>query len=117
MNPDLAQSLHPPRLPEAFAQLGFEDILASFGLGLLAAALILTLAGPWLVPRPRRPSLSRRLNDLARLPAPEQMLALAQLLAEQGRPVPAAAQAALYQAGPISEEHLALMRQAAREGR
>lgn len=88
MNDDLLHSLHPPRLPEAFAAPGAGDFLAGFGLGLILAALILTLAMPLLRRRPAVPRMRARLAAVAALPEAERSLALARIATATGRPLP-----------------------------
>lgn len=96
MNSDLAESLHPPRLPEAFATLSAADLLAAFGLGLILAALILTLALPLLRRRPSRPGLKARLAGARALPEAERSLAFARILSETGTPLPEDLRQGLY---------------------
>lgn len=101
MSADLALRLHPPRLPEAFAALGWDDALAAFGIGLLLAALILTLAGPALRRRESPPSLARRFAEAAALPPEERLLALVRLLESRGGRLSEAERAALYAGAPL----------------
>jgi hypothetical protein len=96
MTPDIVAELHPPRLPAAFSALGWADLLAAFGVGLVLAALVLMLAGPLLRRRDRPVPLARRIKEAARLPAPERLLALARLLGEAGGSLPEDQRAALY---------------------
>lgn len=97
MNQDLLNALHPPRLPEAFTQLGLADLIAVFGLGLLLAAASLMLFAPLIRRRPVRPGLSARIQDTQALPPEERMLALARILAEQrGVALPEDQRQALY---------------------
>ena len=96
MTPDVVSQLHPPRLPEAFTALGLHDLLEAFGLGLLLAALVLTLAAPLLTRRPRRPRATERIAAARRLPPEERLLALARLLAERGGALPDDQRTALY---------------------
>ncbi len=99
MTPDVVEALHPPRLPEAFAAMGWGDLLAAFGLGLLLAVLVLTLAAPLLQRRPPKPRLSARIAAAAALPPQDRLLALAQLLAERGGTLPEDLRAGLYAPG------------------
>lgn len=120
MTPEIVASLHPPRLPEAFAAPGWDDLLAAFGLGLLLAALVLAVAMPALRRRPRPPRTRERIALAATLPAPERLLALARLLAERGGELPADQRQALYrgQAGdPARIEALILRRRNRPKGR
>lgn len=96
MTENLARALHPPRLPEAFAAPGIGDFLAAFGLGLIFATLILTLAMPALRRRQPVQSLRSQLAKAATLPAQERSLALARIAATTGRPLPPDLQQALY---------------------
>lgn len=92
----LAEILHPPRLPEAFTQLTLWDLSSSLGLGLILAALVLTVFAPLLHRRPRRASLAQNLRGASALPEPERMLALARLLAARRIALPEAQRQALY---------------------
>ncbi|MBV0892111.1 hypothetical protein KTN05_09630 [Paracoccus sp. Z118] len=96
MTPEIVGALHDPRLPEAFTRLTIWDLLLALGLGLLLAALVLTLAAPLLSRRVRRPSLSGRLGHAASLPEGERLLALARIARERGVALPDEARAALY---------------------
>ncbi len=96
MTPDVVEALHPPRLPEAFAAMGWGDLLAAFGLGLLLAAAVLSLAAPLLQRRAPRPRLSARIAAAASLPPQDRLLALARLLAERGGTLPEDLRAGLY---------------------
>lgn len=96
MTAGIVADLHPPRLPEAFAALHAGDLLAAFGLGLLAAVLLLTLAAPLLRRRPPRPRLSARIDAAAGLPPAARLLALARIVAERGGTLPEDLRAGLY---------------------
>ena len=113
MTPDIVSNLHPPRLPEAFAAQGWDDLLAAFGLGLLLAALVLAIAMPALRRRPRPLRIRERIALAARLPGPERLLALAQLLAERGGELPEDQRQALYrgQAGDPARIEALILRQ------
>src|SRR5690606_12744710 len=100
MKEDLIKALHPPRLPEAYATLGALDLLAAFGIGLLLAALILTLIAPLLQRRPRNPSLSARIEKTRGLPPSERLLALARLLSARGGAIPDEMKPLLYRGSP-----------------
>lgn len=111
MTPEVVEALHPPRLPEGFAALGWADLLAAFGVGLLLAALVLTVAAPLLQRRPPRPRLSARIAAAAALPPQDRLLALARLLAERGGTLPEDLRAGLYAPGsaePAKIEELIL---------
>ena len=115
MTPDIVGALHAPRLPEAFTRLTVWDVMLALGLGLLLAALVLTLAAPLLSRRVRRPSLSGRISDAASLPEGERLLALARIARERGVTLPDETRAALYvgrEADPARIE--ALIRSGAR---
>lgn len=107
MTEDLVAALHPPRLPEEFAALGWDDLLAAFGIGMLVAALILLLIGPLLVRRPRLPRLAARIAALEALSPHEHLLALARLQAERGGAVPPELRAGLYAREPADPAALA----------
>lgn len=113
---DLVASLHPPRLPEAFTAPHWGDFLAAFGLGLLAAALILLLIGPALHRRPSPPGLKALATAARNLPTAERLLVLTRLLRESGRDLPEDLRQALYagRADPARIEALVLGRKAPR---
>lgn len=92
----IVAQLHPARLPESFTALGWPDLLAGFGIGLLAAALILTLIAPLLRRRPPRTRLPDRIAATRSLPPAERLLALAGLLTELGGHLPDDQRDALY---------------------
>lgn len=118
MSEDLIRALHPPRLPETFAAPGYADFLAAFGLGLLLAALILTLAMPFLRRRTPAPGWRARLAEAELLPAPERNIALAGILRDRGQSLPPEIAGALYsRQGVAPEEIEALIRQAGRSAR
>ena len=101
MSPDeMVAALHAPRLPEGFTALGWDDLLAAAGLGLLLAAALLVLLGPILRPRPRRLRPAARIAATAGLPPAERLLALARLLHETGGQLPEDQRAALYAGQP-----------------
>ena len=90
MTPPIVAELHPPRLPADFVATGWPDLLAAFGLGLLARrARSPSSSRPLLRPRPRRESVAARLARAAALPPDERLLAQLRLLAETGTPAPA----------------------------
>lgn len=118
MNEDLIASLHPPRLPEAFATLGAMDLLAAFGIGLLLAVLILSLAGPLLQRRPRRIGLSAQIAETKSLPPQDRLLALTRLLSTRGGAIPDEMKDLLYRgAPPPSDSELAAVEALIRRGR
>lgn len=84
MNADLIAALHPPRLPESFAALSMNDLLAAFGLGLLLAGLVLTVCAPLMQRRARRPGINERLRAIAPMLPQERAFELARLLQERG---------------------------------
>lgn len=94
--PEMVAMLHPARLPEAFTAPGWDDFLSAFGIGLVAAAALLTLIMPALHRRVRPPSWHSRLAAIARMPPAEGDLARLRLLAEAGVALPPDQRAALY---------------------
>lgn len=98
--PPIVAELHPPRLPAAFIDTQWQDLLAAFGLGLLLAALAVALLRPLLTPRPRRVSTAARLARLAALPPEDRLLGQLALLRERGTPLPDDLRAALYAPTP-----------------
>ena len=111
MTPTVVADLHPPRLPAAFIDAGWPDLLAAFGLGLLLAALAMALLRPLLRPRPRREGLAARLARLEGLAPEDRLLGQLRLLAERGTPVPDDLRAALYERTPPEPARLdALLR-------
>lgn len=115
MNPELVSSLHPPRLPTAFASLGFNDFLAIFGIGLLLAVLILIIFKPLLQKRVHLPGMQSRIAAAATLPPQERLLELARLLRERGGTLPDDQRRALYAGEAGDPERIeALIRQTKR---
>lgn len=109
--PPIVADLHPPRLPAAFIDTGWQDLLAAFGLGLFLAALAFALLRPLLTPRPRREGVAARLARLAALPPDERLLGQLRLAAETGTPLPDDLRAALYAKEPPDPARLdALLR-------
>ncbi len=96
---DVIRDLHPPRLPESFAALGWPEVLAAVGLGLLLALGIHVVIRPALIRRPR-PALEPQLARLRSLPPQERLLAQARLLTQLGGTVPTGLRPLLYSAGP-----------------
>ncbi len=92
---DPIRDLHPPRLPEGFAGLGWPEIATAFGLGLLAALLLFEIARPWLRLR-RRASLEDRLKALRASPPEARILGLMALSRSLGLPPPEDLRGALY---------------------
>lgn len=95
MNLDPFRDLHQPRLPLDVAALGWPEVLAGFGLGLLLALGIFELLRPAFT-RKARPDLEAELVRLKSLPAAERLLAEARLLDRLGAPLPDEARAQLY---------------------
>jgi hypothetical protein len=113
MTHDIVAALHPPRLPAEFTTPVWQDFLSAFGVGLLLAALILTIAAPALHRRPRALRMSDRLSAAATMPLQERMAALAQLLAEAGGTLPEDQRTALYSGHGADPEMIeGLVRQA-----
>lgn len=113
MTPDIVAALHPPRLPADFTAPVWQDFLAAFGLGLMLAALILTVVGPILRRKVRAPRLADRLGAAVQLPQAERLAALARLLSEVGGRLPDDQRAALYSGEGDDPERVAqLVRQA-----
>lgn len=96
MTPDIVAELHPARLPADFVTLGWPDLGAAFGIGLILAGVTLTLLRPLLRPRPQPMRTEDRISDAAKLPPPDRLFALATLLAERGAPLPDGLRHALY---------------------
>ncbi len=112
---DPIRDLHPPRLPEAFAALQWPELLAAFGLGILAALLIFELARPWLGLR-RRLEIEERLTALRARPPEARILGLLALLRSLGAAPPEALRAALYDPDVDSEQLAQDLEQAVRAG-
>lgn len=74
---ELIAALPEGRLPLELMELGATDLLALFGVGLMVAALLSVLAGPFLAGRPSRKTLIRATRDL---PPEERLLAIARIL-------------------------------------
>ena len=74
--------------------------VAALSAGLLLAALILLLAGPFLSRRPRKPGLRAELRAARALTPPARRLRLLHLLAERNQALPADLSAALYAPTP-----------------
>ena len=100
MNPDIVHDLHPPRLPADFVSLGWPDLLAAFGVGLILAGLALIVLQPLLRPRRRPLHLNDRIAAAATLPHDERLIALSALLADRGQPLPDDLRHALYAGTP-----------------
>lgn len=96
MSADLVPRLHPPRLPPDFTQMGWADLLAGFGLGLILAALLIWIALPFLRKRRRPPTLAQQLREIRTLPPPDRLLALTRLLARRKGQLPDDLRHALY---------------------
>ena len=99
---DPIRDLHPPRLPEGFAGLGWPEIATALGLGLLAALLLFEVARPWLRLK-RRAKLEDRLKALRETPAETRILGLMELARNLGLTPPEDLRAALYAPAEASE--------------
>ncbi|SHF18477.1 hypothetical protein SAMN05444339_10422 [Loktanella atrilutea] len=100
MTPEIVRDLHPPRLPADFVALGWSDLLAAFGVGLVLAGLVLIVLQPLLRPRTRPARLNDRIAAAAALPGDRRLLALSALLTERGQPLPDDLRHALYAGTP-----------------
>lgn len=114
MSADLVRQLHPPRLPVEFTQMGWPDLLAGLGLGLLLAALAVTLAAPFLRARPRPVSIAQRLKDSRSLPPNDRLLVVMAAFSQQGGKLPDDLRDALYdrdtgQSGDLADRIEALI--------
>lgn len=104
MTPAIVQDLHPPRLPLDYVQLGPTEVLAAFGLGLLAALALIVLLRPVLHRRrPPAEALEAALAEARALPAQDRLLAQAALLARHGGQVPEELRPALYAGAPVPD--------------
>lgn len=103
---EIVVALHPPRLPAGFAAAGWPDLLATFGLGLLAAAALAALLGPALRPRLRPRSLREELDRLRGLPPGDRLVAQLRLARARGVVLPPELRAALYGATPPDPDRL-----------
>lgn len=107
---DLAAQLHEPRLPAAFAALSWQDCLAAFGAGLVAALLV-HLALRLVLHRREAPQerVARELRAIARLGPEERLFRQAAIRARlSGGTVPDAPwREALYRPG-AAVDHAAL---------
>ncbi|GAB4520339.1 MAG: hypothetical protein Tsb0019_21250 [Roseibium sp.] len=74
---DLIAALPEGRLPPELMALGAADLLALFGAGLAAAALLSLLVAPFLA---RRPSRKVQIKATRALPPEERLLAIARIL-------------------------------------
>ena len=105
MIPDIVRDLHPPRLPADFGALGWPDLLAAFGAGLILAGLALIVLQPLLRPRVRRQGLNDLIAAAATLPQGDRLTALAALMADRGQPLPDDMRRALYAGTPYDPAH------------
>jgi len=96
---DVVRDLHPPRLPEPFAALGWPELLAAFGLGLLLALGIHAVIRPVLTRRPLV-ALEPNLARLRALPPQERLLAQVRLLTRLGGTIPPEIRPLLYVPDP-----------------
>ena len=81
---DLLAALPEGRLPASLMQLGGLDLLALFGAGLIAAALLSLLVAPFVARPPSRRTLIRATRGL---PAEERVLAIARILGHLPAPL------------------------------
>lgn len=102
----MVEALHPSRLPEAFVALNGFDFLAAFGLGLVLAALVMSLAQPFLQRRPRLLNLKAQLAQAADLGPDARERALLRLLEKRGLALPDDIRQALYQHAPLDPKRL-----------
>jgi len=100
VTPDIVNDLHPARLPAEFVMMGWQDMLAAFGMGLILAGLIVTLLQPLLRQRSRPQRTEDRIAAAATLPPAERLLALSALLTDRGRRLPDDLRHALYSGAP-----------------
>lgn len=117
MNPELAASLHPPRLPFAFVSLQPGDFLAFFGIGLLLAVLLLTVFAPLLRKRKRAPGAQAQIAAAAKLPPQERLFRLALILHERGGRLPEDQRHALYTGEPGVPERIEALILQSKRGR
>lgn len=107
----LARTLHDARLPAELAEFAVRDVVAAFGLGVLAALLLFLLLRPVLSRRRSRAEVvAAELRELAALPSElrlfHQARIRAALIADRAPDAPAW-RAALYDPG-MAVEHAAL---------
>lgn len=81
---ELIAALPPPRLPAAMTHLGWPEMLALAGLGVLAGLLLVAVLRPALT---RRPSRAAAIRATRGLPAQERILAIARLLGRLPEPL------------------------------
>lgn len=117
MNANIAESLHPARLPTEFVKLGWDDLLAGFGLGLVLAALILTVLMPLFRKRPQLPGVKEQIRAAKSRPMPDRMLELVRLLAERGGTLTDEQRQALYTGELADPERLEAQIMKTRRGR
>lgn len=106
---DLLARLSPPRLPLDMAALGWREMLALAGIGLLAGLAAALLLRPILARKPSRRALIRATRGL---PPQDRILAVARIL---GR-LPDALRPAAYGAAPAPDD-AAIEQAALRRGR
>jgi hypothetical protein len=94
---ELIAALPPGRLPSEMLSLGPTELLALFGLGLAAAALLVFAAQPFLA---WRPSIRARIKATRGLPPQERALAVARLLGH----LPPALRDTAYRGEPIADD-------------
>lgn len=106
---ELIAALGPGRLPPGWELLGWREVLALIGAGLLLGGAIAILTRPLMM---RRPSLRDRIRATRGLPPQERLLAIARIL---GR-LPDALRGAAYGAKPPPDDGT-IERIAGRKGR
>lgn len=94
---ELLARLAPSRLPSDMASLGWSDLLALVGLGLLAGTGAALLLRPVLARRPSRRAMIRATRGMA---PPERLLAIARILGRLPEPLRPAA----YGAAPAPDD-------------
>lgn len=105
---ELIAALAPSRLPDSLLRPGWPEMLALFGLGLLAGLVLALVLRPLLRPRI---SLAQRIRATRGQPAQERLLAIARIL---GR-LPPGLRAAAYGTAPPPSD--AQIERIARRGR
>ncbi|SNR40175.1 hypothetical protein EYF88_06720 [Paracoccus sediminis] len=106
---DLLEQLNPPRLPLDMAVLGWREILALVGIGILAGLLAALVLRPLMG---RRPSRRARILATRGMPPQDRILAVARILGRLPDPLRPAA----YGAAPAPDDD-AITRAALRRAR
>ncbi len=94
---DLLEQLNPPRLPLDMAVLGWREILALVGIGILAGLLAALVLRPLMG---RRPSRRARILATRGMPPQDRILAVARILGRLPDPLRPAA----YGAAPAPDD-------------